>query len=75
MSQRKRFIQRKVTGYRRQSMLSALNSDSENYVVECTYVLLWGLIKYRRSHVLRVPDEHSVQYRKHWDRMIQGDAE
>jgi hypothetical protein len=69
-----KFIQRKVTGYRRQFGLSCLSSDSEPYIVDCTYLICWGLIRWKRSHKVSVPDIHALEYRKHWDRLIAEEA-
>jgi len=68
------FIWRKVTGYRRQSGFSCLTSDSETYIVDCVYLICCGLIKYKRSHKVSVPDIHAMEYRKYWDRLIAKEA-
>ena len=70
-----KFIQRRVTGYRRQFGLSCLSSDSEPYIVDCVYLICWGLIRWKRSHTVSVPDMHALEYRKHWDRLIAEGAD
>ncbi len=65
-----RFIQRNVIGYRMKDTFFILSSDSVDFVLDCEYILLWGLIKFKKSYIVAVPDMHIREYRAHWDNLI-----
>ena len=75
MSQPKRFISRKITGYRREDSLLVLSSDTTPFIVDCRYELLWGLIKFNHSHKVDVRDGQFMSVVKYWKQKIAENAE